>query len=207
MKVKYIRKHNNKMEKHSNPVLNETGFENPFDDSTGGLSLIDDADDPLFNALGTHKGVDISNISVWNTNVGNKIVCRNNHVYANKFFCKGDIIEESPIKPMSSKDLYSKNIRDCVFPLDPEKDLYGLPLGYAVCYRNSKDTPSEPNVKYYYDEDNNTLVFTATKPIKRGMELIIDASDDDFANELNASQFNYEPGLEPIYTTKNYKIV
>ena len=208
MYINIIEYKNHKRNKKSNPGLYESGFENPFDDiDDTSTDIAVDIDDPINKYIGKNKGVSISKIGLWNSNVSNKILCRNNRVYANKYFCKGDVVEECPIKLMSKKDLYSDNIRDCVFPLDDSGNLYGLPLGYAVCYRNSKDAPVPANVTYYYDESSNMLVFTATSNIKKGCELVIDADDDDFANELHPSQFNYEPGYEPIYKTKDYRII
>lgn len=197
-----------KRSRKPNPDLNESGFENPFN-NINDISYHEeiDLDDPVNKFIGNNKGVDISKIGLWNTNASNKIKCVNNRVYANKYFCEGDIIEECPIKLMSPQDLYSANIRDCVFPLDDSGDLYGLPFGYAVCYRNCKDAQIPSNVTYYYDENKNMLVFNAIRNIKKGCELIIDADDTDFANELHPSQFNYKPGYEPIYKTKEYKFI
>ena len=51
------------------------------------------------------------------------------------------------------------------------------------------------------------IIFKAIAPIKKGSEVIIDAADEDFANVIKPGQFKYEQGVEPIYRTKNIKIV
>ena len=197
MGVAYIRK-----KKHTK--LNEAGFTNPFDIDYQGPAT--EEDDPVFNAL-TKSNVSINGVSLWNTNTKNKMSYKNGKMYSNKHFCVGDIIEESPVKLMDEKALYSETIRDTVFPIDTAKGIYGLPLGYAVCYRNSKEAPVEGNISYEYDEDRNMIVFKAIKTIRPGNELVIDADDADFSNELKPDQFRYQQGVEPIYRTKAIKLV
>lgn len=189
--------------------INE-GFENPFEDTvTDTLSSNDDSiiKDPLFSP--TTAKVSIGNVSLWNKNISNKVVYANNRMYAGKYFCEGDIVEVSPVKILSDKDMYSENIRDSSFVVDKGKGIYALPLGYALCYRNSVEIPHSNggNLEYSFDMDNNTITFTATRDIRKGEELVITATDDDFANEIQPGQFQYQQGPDPIYSTKNIKIV
>ena len=189
--------------------INE-GFENPFEDTvTDTLSSKDDSiiKDPLFSP--TTAKVSIGNVSLWNKNVSNKVVYANNRMYAGKYFCEGDIVEVSPVKILSDKDMYSENIRESSFIVDKGKGIYALPLGYALCYRNSVEIPHSNggNLEYSFDMDNNTITFTATRDIRKGEELVISATDDDFANEIQPGQFQYQEGPDPIYSTKNIKIV
>ena len=189
--------------------INE-GFENPFEDTvTDTLSSNDDSiiKDPLFSP--TTAKVSIGNVSLWNKNVSNKVVYANNRMYAGKYFCEGDIVEVSPVKILSDKDMYSENIRESSFIVDKGKGIYALPLGYALCYRNSVEIPHSNggNLEYSFDMDNNTITFTATRDIRKGEELVISATDDDFANEIQPGQFQYQEGPDPIYSTKNIKIV
>ena len=189
--------------------INE-GFENPFEDTvTDTLSSKDDSiiKDPLFSP--TTAKVSIGNVSLWNKNVSNKVVYANNRMYAGKYFCEGDIVEVSPVKILSDKDMYSENIRESSFIVDKGKGIYALPLGYALCYRNSVEIPHSNggNLEYSFDMDNNTITFTATRDIRKGEELVITATDDDFANEIQPGQFQYQQGPDPIYSTKNIKIV
>lgn len=187
------------------------GFYNPFDDidpeDNNELSSSDRIEYEDLNIEKTNP-LEISRIKLWNPNTTNKVVYKNNRMYAGKYFCKDDVIEESPIKIMTSKDLYSENIRNNVFPIDEGKGIYALPLGYAICYRNSKEAPQGVgNIYYEFDEDNSIIKFYALKNIKKGEELIIQADENDFGNEVKPNQFKYEQGPDPIYTTKNYRFI
>ena len=189
--------------------INE-GFENPFEDTvTDTLSSKDDSvvNDPLFSPA--ENKVSINNVSLWNKNTTNKTVYRNNKMYAGQYFCAGDIVEVSPVKILTDKDMYSENIRESSFTIDKGKGIYALPLGYALCYRNSMEVPhlDAGNVSYDFDTDNNTITFTAIRDIRKNEELVIDATEDDFANEIQPGQFQYKEGPDPIYSTKNIKIV
>ena len=191
--------------------INE-GFENPFEDTViDTLSSTDDqaiVTDPL--EMGPRKTkISISGVKLWNTNTANKIVYKNKKMYAGQYFCVGDIVEVSPVKILTDKDMYSENIRESSFIIDKGKGIYALPLGYALCYRNSMEIPylSEGNISYDFNLDTNEITFTAIKDIRKGEELVIDATEDDFANEIQPGQFQYKQGPDPIYSTKNIKIV
>lgn len=192
--------------------INE-GFVNPFEDSVvDTLSSTDNQfdviNDPLENGNNKQK-ISISGVKLWNKNTTNKTVYKNNRMYAGQYFCEGDIVEVSPVKILSDKDMYSENIRESSFTIDKGRGIYALPLGYALCYRNSMEIPhmDRGNIKYDFDTESNTITFTAIKDIRKGEELVIDATDDDFANEIQPGQFQYEQGPDPIYSTKNIKII
>ena len=140
-KVVKIRKYNK---------LNEASFTNPFDEE-GGYSPSSERDYISAELNKTPKVNSISKVGLWNTNVKNKIAYKNDRIYANNYFCAGDIVEECPVKLMSEKDLYSETIRDCVFPIDTNKGIYALPLGYAICYRNSMESGLPGNIEYNFD--------------------------------------------------------
>lgn len=193
--------------------INESvGFENPFEDTvTDTLSPMEDQaiiSDPLDMDPKKTK-VSISGVKLWNTNTANKTVYKNKKMYAGQYFCAGDIVEVSPVKILTDKDMYSENIRESSFVIDKGKGIYALPLGYALCYRNSMEIPylSEGNISYDFNLDTNEITFTAIKDIRKGEELVIDATEDDFANEIQPGQFQYKQGPDPIYSTKNIKIV
>ena len=201
MGVVYIRKRKNQ--------INEAGFTNPFDDVDTKYSLSpseEDLNDPVYNHL-KKNSVSITGVSLWNTNAKNKFKYERGKMFAAKHFIAGDIIEESPIKLMGEKDLYSEAIRNIVFPIDPEHGVYALPLGYANCYRNSKEAPVPGNITYEYDDKREMLVFSAIISIKPGQELVLDVDDSDFANEIHPGQFEYKQGYEPVYNIKNIKLV
>ena len=191
--------------------MNE-GFENPFEDSvTDTLSSKDDSfiiNDPLSSERGNPR-VFISGVKLWNPNTKNKVVYKNNRMYAGQYFCKGDIVEVSPVKILTDKDMYSENIRESSFVVDKGKGIYALPLGYALCYRNSMEIPrlDSGNIEYSFDDEVNEITFTAIKNINKGEELVIDATEDDFANEIQPGQFQYKQGPDPIYSTKNIVIM
>ncbi len=197
-------------------VLYETrmgGFTNPFDDiEDKGIDTISDIDvdgnmsDPIYQKYQKNK-LPIKDVKLWNTNTPNKVILKGDRMYAGQYFDIGDIVEISPIKLMTDKDMYSDNIRDLAFTVDKGRGIYALPLGYAVCYRNSKDSGIEGNIDYEFDEDSRSIKFYAIKKIKRGSELIINAEDEDFGNEIHPGQFEYRQGPEPIYSTSNIKIV
>ncbi len=191
------------------------GFNNPFDDiSSPGVSISANADidvdgdmsDPIYQRYQKNK-LPIKGVKLWNTNTPNKVIMKNDRMYAGQYFEAGDTVEVSPVKLMTDKDMYSENIRELAFTVDKGKGIYALPLGYAVCYRNSVDSGLEGNIAYEFDVDARSIKFYAVKRIKKGAELIIVATDDDFENEIRPGQFEYNQGAEPIYSTSNIKIV
>jgi len=195
--------------------INE-GFVNPFEDSvtdTLSSTAIQNADvvsDPLYSG-GNKDNVKIDNVKLWNTNTSNKVVYKSSpeRMCAGQYFCIGDIVETCPVRLLSDEDMYSKNIRNCCFTIDKGKGVYALPLGYALCYRNSMQLPNSNggNIEYEFDSDNNEIIFTAIRNIRKGEELVISATEDDFANEIQPGQFQYKQGPDPIYSTKNIILI
>ena len=196
-------------------ILHESrmgGFTNPFDDDVDDVKSITDVDvdgdlsDPIYKKYQSSK-LPIKGVKLWNKNTPNKIIYKNNRMYAGQYFEPGDTVEMAPIKIMHDKDMYSESIREFSFTIDKGKGIYALPLGYSVCYRNSKDSGIPGNIDYDFDIECMSIKFYAIKRIKKGAELIIDATDEDFGNEIKPGQFQYDQGVEPIYTTSNIKIV
>ena len=190
------------------------GFTNPFDDDitpssvsvSSDIDIEGDMSDPIYQKYQKNK-LPIKDVKLWNTNTPNKVILKNDRMYAGQYFDIGDTVEVSPIKLMTDKDMYSDNIRDLAFTVDKGKGIYALPLGYAVCYRNSKDSGLGGNIDYEFDEESRSIKLYAIKKIKKGSELIINAEDEDFGNEIRPGQFEYRQGPEPIYSTSNIKIV
>ena len=191
------------------------GFYNPFDDedmtdlgAKGAPMQMQDIKDLDNMERGRLTGKSIKKITTWNNNRKGKIEYKCGRMYAGIRFTAGDVVEVCPLKEMTQKDLYSKNIRDCVFPLDSEKGLYGLPLGYANCYRKDREAGKPGNIVYEYNETNNTIIFTALCDISPEEEIILTTEHADYANELRPDQFKYAEGKpEPIYRLKNIKFV
>ena len=189
------------------------GFTNPFDDiDEPGVQISDkievdgDLSDPIYRQYQKTK-IPIKGVKLWNTNTPNKVIFKDDRMYAGQYFEQGDTVEIAPIKLMTDKDMYSDSIRDVAFTVDKGKGLYALPLGYAVCYRNSKDSGIPGNIGYEFDFDSRSIKFYALSRIKKGAELIIDAAEEDFGNEIKPGQFQYQQGPEPIYSVSNIKIV
>lgn len=187
------------------------GFYNPFDDGDSSDRKADsesiyenpEEDDDVTKPL---SAKDIKSIRTWNHDTPAKAIYRDHKMYAGKYFAPGDVIERCPIKFMSEKDLYSENIRDNVFPIDTERGVYGFPLGNALCYRNSDEASTEGNMDYMYDTDTDCLVFTAVTRIKKGDELILQVTSQDYANTLKPNQFKYYDDFGSANRTKNIHI-
>lgn len=181
------------------------GFENPFAsyDAKEYSSSITYEDMPEIIPADYVK---IQNARIWNHNKPGKVIYKNGKIYAGRFYAPGDIIEEAPVEIFKESDLYSENIRKHAFLLDPERRIFGFPLGYATKYRNSMDTNLMANCDYEYDEKNDVINIFAIKKIKRGAELILSAEDSDFANAYKPYQLKYSYGeAEPMNITKNIR--
>lgn len=182
------------------------GFYNPFDD-------IDDVETvkPIkhFTVNPEEKSVRISKIEVWNTDVKDKVYFDGGKMIAGQFFGKGDTVEVCPVRLIYDSDLYSKNIRDIAFSIDPAKRIYGIPFGYASYYRNSKDVTLDGNADYeFIPSDTPSIKIYVTSNIKKGEEIILHATDDDFQNEIKPGQFQYDKnGDEPYMVVKNYRVL
>jgi hypothetical protein len=178
------------------------GFFNPFSSDDTSTEFEEDEEDQNKQHQLTKR--DIKKISLWNTNRLPNVVYDNGKMIAGAYFITGDIIEKCPIKYMGEDDLYSKNIRDNVFPIDITKGIYAFPLGNALCYRTSYEADKDGNIEYEYDKNTDCLVFKALKKIKRGDELILQVYDD-YMNELKPHQLKYNSDVE--YYTKNIKLI
>lgn len=194
--------------------LNE-GFENPFNNVDIDATDIKVVGKPLViddfgSKITSDDKVKISNVKLWNRNTKNKVIYdpAGKRMIAGQYFSPDDIVEECPYIELGEKDMYSENIRAASFTVDYETRRYALPLGFALCYRNSVEVPSSAggNIEYIVDEDRNMIVFKALKNIKKGNELVISAEDSDFVNEIKPGQFEYKAGPEAVYSIKDYRI-
>jgi hypothetical protein len=187
-------------------TINE-GFFNPFD--------VDDMPEELPNVeiakqkRQGKKSTAIYNIRLWNSNKPTKCYYDGECVKSGTEFCDGDVIEQSPVKFIGSDELYSKNIRDLAFEVDRSKNMFCIPFGNAVFYRTSFDTRREPNATYTFDVDspNPTITIIATTRIHCGDEIILNATEEDFQNEMHPTDFQYRCGTDPVYSVKSFKIV
>ena len=189
--------------------LYESGFTNPFDDdlSTEGMNAAameydtdpEEKDDELR----------IRRVRMWNSDTKNKIMFVNGKMIAGQHFDKGDIIERCPCQLISAKSLYSEEVRKFAFTIDYARRIYAIPFGYGTCYRNSQEYGVDGNASYYFDSSNPQfpcIVIVATKRIKKGHEIVLLSTDEDFENEIKPGQFEYNQGVEPYYAIKSARI-
>lgn len=163
--------------------LNE-GFINPFVNNDKVNNTLENKSD----FIKINKPSLIKDVKLWDSNKRlNQIKYFNKKMYANTNFYKDDIVEEAPVIILSNEDLYTKNVRNIVFDISPNK--FGIPLGYTSLYRKSSDTNKESNLDYKYDIENNKLIFIAKRNISEGEELIIDVNKTIYDNQLKEDSF------------------
>ena len=88
-------------------------------------------------------------------------------VFASKDIKKGEIIETSPIIILEFSDFIDTKwnlLFEYYFWMD---DFVVLAMGYASFYNHAKDA----NSKYEINRDNKTIIFTASKDIKKNQEI------------------------------------
>jgi len=93
--------------------------------------------------------------------------------------------------------------------VDYANRIYAIPFGYGTCYRNSKEFGVEGNAAYYFDDSNPKyplIIITATKKIKKGHEIVLTSTEEDFENEVRPGQFEYDKGYEPYHSIKSVRI-
>lgn len=183
-------------------TLNE-GFENPFDDDDT-IDIDTRYEDQC--DVEPEGSVKIKKIGLWNDNTNSKVNYMDGKIVSGQFFAPNDTIEICPVRIIHPSDMYSKAVREFTFDIDPERNLYGIPFGYASYYRSNLDCNLEPNADYeYIDGANKSIRIYATRPIKKGNEIVLQASRDMYDNEFNDSDFRYDK--EPFYSIKNVTVV
>ena len=171
--------------------LNESFF-NPFDDESV------EKEDEKVDARVHQDGINIEKIRLWKKNRKDKVFLSKGKVLSGRFYERGDVIETCPVKIVSGNDLYGKAVRDMVFELDPKRNLYGIPFGFANFYRNSFDENSE---------NGPVIDIVATKTIRRGEEIVLCSDESDFYNEVKGGQFKYNQGPDAFYSIKKFTII
>ena len=185
----------------------EGGFFNPFDDDESSEGMNDAAMD--YDADLDDKEINIKKVRLWNSNTKNKIMYINGRMIAGQHFDRGDIIEKCPCRLLKGSDLYSNEIRKIAFPVDITKRIHAIPFGYGIYYRNSKEFGLEGNASYTFDTTDPKcpmIVIVATKRIKKGNEIILTSTDEDFENEIKDGQFDYNNRFDPYTSVKTIKI-
>lgn len=158
--------------------LNE-GFYNPFDDDNT-YSENDTNDIISVDKDSIVKDKDnfpIKCIRRWDSNVNGKIYCTGGKMYSGRRFIPNDVVEECPVIVINNEGMFSKTVRDLAFQLYPDKDVYGIPMGYANCY-DVDTTGSRGNVDYEYDPTEGIIRIIAVSNIKPNNLLILRANED-----------------------------
>lgn len=186
--------------------LNESFF-NPFDGDDDGEDV---KREEIVDKRSRQEGINIEKVRLWKKNRKDKILLSKGKVVSGRFYERGDVIETCPVKILGGDELYGRAIRDMVFELDPKRNLYGLPFGFANFYRNSFECGLDGNAEYSFDENSENgpvIDIIATKTIRRGEEIILCSDESDFYNEVKGSQFKYPQGPDAFYSIKKFTIV
>lgn len=159
--------------------LNE-GFYNPFDTDEDGIEGVSILADPR-KEIKDSDNCPIRKVTLWNNNVNGKISCEKGKMYSNRFYFKGDILEECPVKLINVNSLNDRVIREIAFELEVDENgngVWGIPMGYANCYTLSTDTKELPNVDYEYDPEEGIIRFYAISTIKPHKLLVLRVEDE-----------------------------
>jgi hypothetical protein len=78
-------------------------------------------------------------------------------------------VEKSCLVKILAKSVENSPLQDYVFKNPYNKKENFVVFGYGSMYNHS----DEPNLHYYYDKDNNYIVYEALRDIKAGEELYI----------------------------------
>jgi len=101
---------------------------------------------------------------------------RGRGVFALKNFKKGDLIEETPVIVLSSKDspvCETTVLNKYIYPWKGRKDGC-IALGYGSLYNHSFD----PNAEYDFNYERQTMLYTALRTIKKGEEILVNYNGD-----------------------------
>jgi uncharacterized protein len=112
-------------------------------------------------------------------------------VLAKTQFARGEIIEIAPIIFVGPEVKAIKSLKDYVFEIDKEKQIFGLVMGYGSLYSHS----TNPNVEFAYNRSNKQMYFLAKKPIQVEEELSIDYGSSYWEERQN---FNTTGQAKPV---------
>ncbi len=191
--------------------INEYGFINPFS-STDNTSKSETSILFQKNSMDNKdsNNYNIVSLKLWNPDSLDKTYYKNGSIYAGKHFSKGDIVEICPTRYVSGQDLYSRSIRNISFVIEKEQNIYAIPFGKAIFYKNSVETGFPGNVDYEFREVLNDsridgyIIIKATRNIRKNTELILKSDEHDFINVPVDDDFEYirprrEINIEDIY--------
>jgi len=92
-------------------------------------------------------------------------------------FAKGEIVEIAPVIIVGMETKAVPRLKDYIFEIDKDKQIFGIVLGYGSLYRHN----TNPNIIFAYNKGNKQMYFMAGKTIAAGEELTIDYGKDYFA--------------------------
>ena len=97
-------------------------------------------------------------------------------VFALKNFSKGEVIEECPVIPLTTKEslICEETILEYyLYPWRGKKD-GAVVLGYGLLYNHSFN----PNARYYLKFPQKKIIYKAILPIKKGEEILVNYNGD-----------------------------
>lgn len=100
-----------------------------------------------------------------------KVVTDGKAVFAATNFYPGDIVEICPTRIIDKSSLYSKDMREVVFEVIPNKE-WVLPFGYCQFYDIPNNNISA-NCEFIWDPINRVIVIKAIDKIKKHNKLIL----------------------------------
>lgn len=135
-------------------------------------SWFDDSLDYYRSHKDRYNKTKIGKINVVPTNANQcRVSCDGNYVYANATFYPGDIIEICPTKNVDKSSLYSRDMRDSVFEVVPNKQ-WVLPFGYCKFYLHDV-AMEEQNCTYIWDPVKRVIVIKAINKIPKYSKLFL----------------------------------
>jgi len=115
-------------------------------------------------------------------------------------FARGEIVEISPVIFVDQTIKSVKVIKDYVFEIDKEKQIYGIVLGYGSLYNHSID----PNVEFAYNRSNKQLYFVAKRTIQAQEELTINFGTDYWKERVNFNTMGNSKQVEENEIDQNH---
>ena len=97
-------------------------------------------------------------------------------VFALKSFEKGEVIEECPVIPLTTKEslICDQTVLEYyLYPWRGKKD-GAVVLGYGFLYNHSFN----PNTRYYLRFPQKKIIYKAIHPIKKGEEILVNYNGD-----------------------------
>ena len=98
-------------------------------------------------------------------------------VLARTQYAKGEIVEISPVIFVGLEAKAVPRLKDYIYEIDKNKQIYGIVLGYGSLYKHNEN----PNITFAYNKQNRQMYFIAARTINAGEELTIDYGKDYWA--------------------------